>query len=270
MKRTWKETGAVILVAGLFSATACRSEDVEPKATGTQAGASVAKEEKIPIGDAGRRLYFEKRCSDGHAGLCGELGVMWEKGYGGPKDKKKADEYYKIACDQAVFASCEALGIELKPEKELEILDKNCASGSAFACNNQGQILFNGLENIKPDREKAMPLLEKGCSGGYASSCGTLATTYSMGIGVEKDAVKAKEFQAKAAAAQEAVQVLEAKYLGALSHDELPIGSVSGVTKGLVELGKQQEEAKKKMEEEKAQKDAEAAKAQGGKAPPKP
>ena len=38
-----------------------------------------------------------------HAGLCGELGTMWEKGYGVPKDRKKADEYYRLACDQALM-----------------------------------------------------------------------------------------------------------------------------------------------------------------------
>jgi TPR repeat protein len=171
-------------------------------------------------------MYFEKRCKEGHYGLCGELGLMWERGWGGEKSKAKADEYYRKACDYAVVDSCLALDIELKPKQELEILDKKCASGSAFACNNQGQLLLTGT-GVTTDQGKARPVLEKGCAGGFASSCRGLATIWGNGLGVAKDEAKQKEYQAKAQELDAATRALEAKYFHIPPHDQLPVGHAS-------------------------------------------
>ena len=255
MRRTCRALGSSILIAGALAAAACSGGGGTSAAEPPKAKPA-AEQQKIPVGDAGRRMYFEAQCRAGRAGLCGELAQMWERGWGGPKDKKKADEYYKMACDQAVVESCTALGIDLKPERELEILDKNCAAGSAFACNNQGQLLFNGFDTLKPDQAKALPILEKGCAGGYAPSCRTLAQVYGMGVGVGKDEAKAKAYHEKAQAADAAMRAIEAKYLGMLPHDELPIGRTSSFTLGLENGNKQQDEANRAALE-KAARDAE-------------
>jgi TPR repeat protein len=270
MSRFFKGTCLAFLIAGLF-AIACRGEEAATKAPEPAAKPAAAKEKaKIPIGDAGRRLYFEKRCRDGHAGLCGELGLMWEKGYGGEKNKQKADEYYRLACDQAVLGACEAIGEELAPAKELEILDKNCAAGSAFACNNRGQILVAGREDVKADPAKALPFLEKGCSGGYASSCRSLAVVFGTGMGVAADEAKSKEYGAKAAAADAVVRALEEEYLGVLPHDKQPIGRASSYTLNLANATDAQEEELKKAKEKGAAGAAKTGKAAEGEAPKKP
>jgi TPR repeat protein len=274
MRRIWKATGAAILAAGLLATSACNGGNGSQAelAKKNAVAAAKAEAEKIPVGDAARRLYFEQACRDGRAGLCGELGQMWERGWGGPKDKKKADEYYKLACDRAVVDSCTAIGITLTPEKELEILDKNCAAGNAFSCNNQGQLLFNGFESVKPDRAKAMPLLEKACAGAFGASCRTLAKIYGIGVGVPADEAKAKEYNAKAEAADAAMRALEEKYLGATPHDRLPIGHVSEFTLALERTSDAQDERSRKAAAEKAARAAKAAATppQGGAAPKKP
>lgn len=267
MSRYWRKISLALAVAAIL-AVACRGEEIG-KAPQEGAAAGPAKE-KIPPGDAGRRLYFEMRCREGHAGLCGELGLMWEKGYGGPKDGQKAREYYRLGCDQAVAASCAALGIELPPGKELEILGQKCDGGSAFACNNRGQMLLTGVEGTPADPGKALPVLEKGCAGGYASSCRSLAHVWRSGMGVTADEAKAGEYEARAGEADARIRGLEEKYLGMLPHDKLPIGRASQYTLDLAKAAEAQEEALRKPGKEAPPGASGAGASPGGQQPPKP
>jgi hypothetical protein len=222
MRRTWRWAGILLAAGAATAAAACGDED-----PAKPAGGSAVDPQEIPKGDAGKRMYFEKRCKEGHIGMCGELGLMWEKGWGGAKDKAKADVYYKQACDFGVFESCKALGVELKPAEELERLQANCAKGSAFACNNAGALLLGADQLVPADPAKALPALEKGCAGGFAASCRGLARMYGKGIGVTVDEGKAKEYAAKADAAAAAVDALEAEYFHRPPRDELPVGRPS-------------------------------------------
>jgi TPR repeat protein len=221
MKCTWRYAGFALAAGAAFASMACGKGDA-PKGD----AAVQADPDEIPKGDAGKRMYFEKRCKEGHAGLCGELGLMWDRGWGGAKDQVKAKEYYKMGCDFAVLTSCEALGVELTSEKALQILDQKCAAGSAFACNNEGHVLLNGAD-VAADPAKARLLLEKGCAGGYAASCRGLAHIWRDGVGVAKDEAKAKEYDAKGDAAEAAVNALEVKYFHIPPRDQLPVGHAS-------------------------------------------
>jgi len=222
MMCTWRYAGFMLAASAAFALMACGKGDAS-----TGAGTPQAESDEIPKGDAGRRMYFEKRCKEGHAGMCGELGLMWERGWGGDKDKAKANEYYKMGCDSAVLASCSALGIELTPQKELEILDKKCAAGSAFACNNQGHLLLGADGLVPADPAKARLVLEKGCAAAYGASCRGLAQIWGTGVGVTKDESKAKEYIVKAEAADAAVRALEAKYFHIPPRDKLQVGHAS-------------------------------------------
>ena len=222
MSRMLRCAGIVFVVTAALAASGCGEGD----APATAKGAAQVGAEEIPKGDAGRRMYFEKRCKDGHYGLCGELGLMWERGWGGAKDKAKADEYYRLACDFAVVTSCQALGTELSPEKELEVLGKKCAAGSAFACNNQGQLLLTGT-GVPADPAKARPLLETGCAGGFATACRALSGIWGNGVGVTKDAAKQQEYKAKSEALDAATNALEVKYFHVPPRDKLPVGHAS-------------------------------------------
>jgi TPR repeat protein len=253
MMCTWRYAGFMLAASAAFALTACGKG-----AASTGAGAPQAESDEIPKGDAGKRMYFEKRCKEGHAGMCGELGLMWARGWGGAKDKAKADEYHKMGCDFAVLDSCKALGIEMTPQQELEILDKKCAAGSAFACNNQGQLLLGADQLVPADPAKARPLLEKGCAAGYGASCRGLAHIWGEGLAVTKDEAKAKEYGAKAEAADAAVRALEAKYFHIPPRDQLPVGHASKAFIDSMKGDPAQDEMNQKAIEAAAKKAAEA------------
>jgi hypothetical protein len=179
--------------------------------------------EVVPSGDAGRRLLFQLRCDEGHGGMCGELALMYKKGYGGIKSASKAMEFYKKACDLGVEQSCVDVGVELSWEKELEIVTRDCEKGNPFSCNNMGYILWMG-KGVKHDLPEARKALTKACDGGYSASCRGLAKMWNLGLGGEKDEKKATEYVAKAKKALEAEEALKAKYLHMIPTDKLPVG----------------------------------------------
>jgi len=207
-----RAAGAVTAVAAVLLVAAC-----------SEGGARAPEEREVPRGDAGRRMYFELRCGEGHAGMCGELGLMWARGWGGPKDKAKADEYFRISCEGGVPTACFEVGVELPPERQMAILEADCGKGVFFACNNLGHMLWLG-EGVKKDEARARVILEKGCEGGFAASCRGLVKMWGNGIGGPKDNDRALAWNAKAVEAEEKERAVEAKYLHTLPRDKLPVG----------------------------------------------
>lgn len=211
---------AVVLGVGIYL-FGCGGEKQADSSPEDQAKPASAEEQK-PRGDAARRLLFEKRCNDGHFGLCGELGLMWERGWGGQRDKAKADEYYKIACDHAVPKACERLAKELKPADQQRIHEEDCAKGNGFACNNLGHMLLGDM-GIPKDEARARELLDKACSAGYPASCITLEKMLSTGVGGPEDKERAEQVLEKAKAAVQAEEALKVEYLGTPPRDKLPV-----------------------------------------------
>lgn len=181
--------------------------------------------EVVPSGDAGRRLLFQLRCDEGHGGMCGELALMYKKGYGGIKSAGKAKELYQKACDLGVEQACVDVGVELSWEKELEIVTRDCEKGNPFSCNNMGYILWMGKE-VKHDLPEARKALTKACDSGYSASCRGLVKMWNLGLGGQKDKNKAKQYIAKAKKALEAEDALKAKYLHMIPTDKLPVGKL--------------------------------------------
>lgn len=206
----------VVAAASLFALSCGESEKAEPSR-------AEPSPEEIPKGDAGRRMYFEKRCDSGHAGMCGELALMWAKGWGGEKSKEKADALYRRACDGGVPAACEKIGRDLSGKEQLKILEKNCAGGVAFACNNLGHLLWIG-KDVERDPARARDILSKGCDGGFSASCRALVKLYGKGIGGEKDEETARKWSEKEKAAALAEEAMELKYLHAKPMSQRPVG----------------------------------------------
>ena len=179
--------------------------------------------EVVPSGDAGRRLLFQLRCDAGHGGMCGELALMYKKGYGGAKNAVKAKEFYKKACDLGVEQSCVDIGVELSWEKELEIVTRDCEKGNPFSCNNMGYILWMG-EKMEHDLPEARKALTKACDSGYSASCRGLTKMWKQGLGGDKDEKKATEYAEKTKKALEAEEALKAKYLHMIPTEKLPVG----------------------------------------------
>lgn len=200
----------VLFVAGIVTVS-CGEEKTEPV------------EEVIPKGDAGRRMFFELRCESGHAGMCGELAMMYEKGWGGDRDKKKADQYYKRSCEEGVLESCEKAGIEMTTEHQKEILDSRCEKGVAFACNNLGHLLWLG-KGVEHDPTRARTMLKKGCEGGFSASCRGLGKMWGTGQGGPKDKEKALEWKKKGEVAFAAEEAMKLKYLHTTPMTQRPVG----------------------------------------------
>jgi TPR repeat protein len=214
--------GILATALGLsLSLSGCGDEKQSEKQPKAKAIADGKKEHK-PQGDAARRLLFEKRCNEGHFGLCGELGVMWEHGYGGEKNKFKADEYYGKACDHAIPKACEALDRELKPEDQQKIYQKDCEQGNGFGCNNLGHMLLGDM-GVPKDEAKAREYLDKGCSSGFAASCFTLNRMLLGGVGGPVDNERAASVMEKAKAAVQAEEALKVEYLGTPPRNKLPM-----------------------------------------------
>ena len=161
------------------------------------------KEEEIkaavkekPKGDAARRIYFKKLCDEHNFGVCGELGVMFEHGYGGSKDNKMATKYHLEACDHGVRDSCRAINKKLTPKQELAIYKADCQKNYKFSCNNLGQILLAG-QGVPKDAVAARAALKKGCDAGSPRSCKILAKLMNDGVGGPKDVDGAKKIQQK-------------------------------------------------------------------------
>jgi TPR repeat protein len=205
------ERGLLIALTVAFAAPGCDRK--EPQQT----------QEVIPKGDAGRRMYFEKRCEAGHAGMCGELALMWSKGWGGAKDRGKADALYRRACDEGVPAACEEVGIDLDIERQIEILQSNCDKGVAFACNNLGHLLWLG-QGVEADPVRARKVLERACEGGFSASCRAMAKLCGEGLGGDRDDEAAREWNRKAREAYRVEEAMELKYLHAKPMSQRHVG----------------------------------------------
>ncbi len=204
---------AIVVAALLFAG--CGVEKELPSAD--------PAEEEIPMGDAGRKMYFQKRCDAGHGGMCGELALMWREGWGGQKDEEKAKQVYRSSCDQGVPTSCDAIGEKLEPKRQAEILEANCAKGVAFACNNLGHLLWMG-EGIEKNPVEAREKLTVACDEGFSASCKALTKMWGLGKGGAKDTEKAKEYRKKAEAAKKAETAMELKYLHSKPMSQRPVG----------------------------------------------
>ena len=207
-------------VIGLF-AVGCTDEDTKAETAARDKVISGA----VPSGDSGRRLLFQLRCDADHGGMCGELALMYKKGYGGIKSASKAKELYKKSCDLGVEQSCVEIGVDLSWEKKLSIVTRDCEKGNPFSCNNMGYILWMGKE-VKHDLPAARKALTKACESGYSASCRGLVTMWNNGLGGEKNEKKGHEYTAKAKKALEAEEALKARYLHMIPTDKLPVGKL--------------------------------------------
>jgi|GEM_PF-4402237 len=160
-----------------------------------------------------RKTFFQVCSSDvPHSPTaCCQLGGLWERGDGGPKDLVKARGYYKKACDGGTESCCIELGrLLLKGEggpqdanKGEELLSTYCVKGidTSSTCINYAFNLHSGESGVKQDYLKSKAVAEVVCEHGLFYSdrgCELVGKAYINGWGVEKDIVKAQIFLAKA------------------------------------------------------------------------
>lgn len=123
------------------------------------------------IGEMGKaRQYYQLACDHGQENACTNLGVLYEKGSGGPVDGLSAVELYKKACNL----------------------------GEVKGCTNAAYLYAFAEAGVTKNHRAAAPLFEKACEraknipdwnmselSSAAESCGYLGQYYEKGLGVE-------------------------------------------------------------------------------------
>jgi predicted Ser/Thr protein kinase len=84
------------------------------------------------------RTLFTQACNDGNMNACAFLGILYDKGLGGPPDEQTAREIYQKACDQGYLSSCTNLGIMYQDSGKIsearKYYQKACDGKVAEAC----------------------------------------------------------------------------------------------------------------------------------------
>jgi len=106
-----------------------------------------------------------KKCQDGNARACNDLGVFYSKGLGVSTDLKKALNLYELSCSR----------------------------GDGAGCYNAGSSYSNG-QGVRMDKSAASMFYVKACKGRIVEGCYNLAVLFYKGEGVPKNSNKAKIF----------------------------------------------------------------------------
>lgn len=117
------------------------------------------------------RKEYIKECESGSESSCADLGLDYEYGYEGSKNRKKATEFYEKACNMGSDDGCIRLGFSylkneitnesIKNAKKLWAWEKNCERfGGPYS-----------LGGIDRDIEKARIYFRKACNLGYEKAC---------------------------------------------------------------------------------------------------
>jgi TPR repeat protein len=126
------------------------------------------------FGWSGRELDAERRCQQGAAAACGELGRSLLSRKGSDADRERGLVLLEVACGQDDWPSCTALGEEYtgKHESALgrarEILGRACDHGAGPACMALGETYGTGSgRNVKA----AIASYKRACELGDGAGC---------------------------------------------------------------------------------------------------
>jgi TPR repeat protein len=132
---------------------------------------------------------------------CSCLGGMNTSGNGVPKDRNKATQFYRTACELAELRGCRGLaafyqagegGLPKDMKQGFDLYKKACDGGLASGCSWVANSYLRGY-GVSKSRESACTFAQKACDGNDGMGCEQLAHCFSDGITVPKDAKKAVE-----------------------------------------------------------------------------
>ena len=108
-------------------------------------------------GQSESNAELEKKCTAGDGASCSTLALLYQDGKSVPADRKKAHEYFRLACQQGHWPSCNNLTVEYKdPLGEVESrkrFKKLCDGGDAQSCYWLGARYISGLGGL-PEKPK--------------------------------------------------------------------------------------------------------------------
>jgi serine/threonine protein kinase len=150
---------------------ATRGEPGPPQAA--EAGAMAACER----GDA---EVCRRACEAGVPAACTQLGVLYNRGAGVPRDLGNAVLYYQRGCTGGDLAGCNnlgtmyqfgALGLRGDTSKAAGLYERACNGGHLEACVNLGLLYQSEPGSTAEQRMRGRELLQKACAAGIARAC---------------------------------------------------------------------------------------------------
>ena len=149
---------------------------------------------------------FKKAADLGNVEALNNLGYMYFRGEGIPKDYKKACELYEQAAVNGSVLAANNLGSMYRDgngvaqdyKKAFELYEQAAEQDSGWAMYNLGLMYSNGM-GMRADYLKAVELYEKAADLGVSDALNNLGIMYAQGQGVAKNIQKAIELYEKAA-----------------------------------------------------------------------
>lgn len=129
----------------------------------------------------------ERKCENGDADACSNVGYEYAKGNIVEEDSKKAIAYFKKACDGNSGMGCNNLGIMYETDENISIsaqeifsiYKKSCDLSYTDGCANVAERYLTG-GGIKIDVEKGTKLADQACNKKSEIGCNALAEYYEL------------------------------------------------------------------------------------------
>src|SRR2546422_535443 len=197
MRNIYRHYGLLIVTLMLAVVVSACGESTSPSSSKQEAASTTEK----------GLVELKKEADSGDAVAQYDLGRMYAKGEGVPKDAAEAAEWFRKAATQGNALAQVKLGrmyydgegVPKDAAEAAEWWQKAAAQGDAPAQRGLGWMYANG-EGVPKDAVKAVEWYQKAAVQGDAPAQRGLGWMYANGEGVPKDAVKAVEWYQKAAA----------------------------------------------------------------------
>ena len=145
---------------------------------------------------------WSRACDTGEAHACTELGrLVLEKHEPAWADERASTDYLGQGCENGDAEGCYWLAEESlprrgePPEAAYLLLERSCEGDHGAACASLADVHLDRRTSF--DDEIAAGHLDRACANAEFESCKALGQMYLRGKGVEKDRLKAKEYQQK-------------------------------------------------------------------------
>ena len=139
-------------------------------------------------------------CAKGDAKACNVVGAMYATGLRGVQlDPAQAFNFFLRACNGGHPIGCanlanqyyNGLGVTMDRSRAVQIYQRSCDLGAVTGCMDLGVIYRDGKGVQAKSPTYAAQLFQRACDLSPAA-CASIASMYELGVGVGKDAARAR------------------------------------------------------------------------------
>jgi len=151
----------------------------------------------IPDGVENRKI-LKSRCDAGKIRSCIKYAGYWLNGTGGPRKAKKAEAYFRKACEAGEETACSTYASMANTDKGFAEQNKRdlmaCIQGFISVPADRGEVCpaeWRFMENLPVDLKEARKKLDELCKKENVDACHNLAGMMEAGLGGKKNKKKA-------------------------------------------------------------------------------